>query len=334
VSDNLVLFGAGACGRYALKFLREKGIEPYAFVDNNEAKWGTLIEGVSVFSPEEVLEFKPNSTWVATAISRPAATEIRAQMKSMGVNTKPLWECIPVHHGLPSDQVQSKLIRLSADASSVRELMNQFNFREKPDYDKQIPPSPMSELYFPDFITHLDDEHFVDCGAADGDTIQMFMDRWAKWGNITAFEPDISNFEKLRSRHYSIPNINGRIAAVGDREHAVAFESNGDYSSRIIDGVEQTVMCVRLDDQEFVSPPTYIKADVEGSELELLWGARRIIKEHAPVLAVCAYHESPHLWEIPLLIHALNPEYKLYFRRYGEGAFEIIWYAVPPERVK
>ena len=37
---------------------------------------------------------------------------------------------------------------------------------------------------------------------------------------------------------------------------------------------------------------------------------------------------------ISLLIHALQPEYKLYFRRYAEGTFELCWYAVPPERMK
>jgi hypothetical protein len=73
--------------------------------------------------------------------------------------------------------------------------------------------------------------------------------------------------------------------------------------------------------------------DIEGAELEALWGARRILEENSPVLAICAYHTSDHLWQIPLLIHAIQPDYRLFFRRYAEGAFEIVWYAVPPERV-
>ena len=79
--------------------------------------------------------------------------------------------------------------------------------------------------------------------------------------------------------------------------------------------------------------PTYIKMDIEGAELEALWGARRILKEHSPVLAICAYHTSDHLWQIPFLIHAIQPDYKLYLRRYAEGAFELVWYAVPVDRV-
>jgi hypothetical protein len=51
------------------------------------------------------------------------------------------------------------------------------------------------------------------------------------------------------------------------------------------------------------------------------------------VLAICAYHASDHLWQIPLLIHALNPSYKIFLRRYAEGAWELVYYAVPPDRV-
>jgi len=92
------------------------------------------------------------------------------------------------------------------------------------------------------------------------------------------------------------------------------------------------VTCTKLDNV-LMEPPTYIKMDIEGAELEALWGARKLLKEHKPVLAICAYHTSDHLWEIPLLIHAIQPDYKLHLRRYAEGAWELVWYAIPAERV-
>jgi hypothetical protein len=73
--------------------------------------------------------------------------------------------------------------------------------------------------------------------------------------------------------------------------------------------------------------------DIEGYEKEALWGSRRILAEAKPVLAVCAYHKSEDLWQIPLLIHALQPEYQMFLRRYAEGAYELIWYAVPTNRI-
>lgn len=332
MSQQIVLFGAGAAGHYALKHLRSQGIEPLCFADNNK-KFGEEIDGVIIGLPETVKQQYPDATWVACAISRPAATEIRTQMKSMDVETKPLWECIPVHHGLPSALVFDSIYRLVRDAESKQELLNQRVFRESPDYDEQRDPSLISELYFPDFICMLQDEHFVDCGAADGDTIRAYLDKIkCSPAYISAFEPDNRNFCKLYRQYGQLPNISLYENAVLDREGEVSFENAGDYSSHI--GGQDVVNGAKLDEVNFPIPPTYIKMDVEGAELEAIWGARKLLKEHSPVLAICAYHTSDHLWEIPLLIHAIQPEYKLYFRRYGEGAFEIVWYGVPPERVK
>ena len=52
------------------------------------------------------------------------------------------------------------------------------------------------------------------------------------------------------------------------------------------------------------------------------------------MLAICAYHEASHLWDIPLLIYAIKPEYHLRLRRYAEGSAELVWYGIPESRVK
>lgn len=325
-----ILYGAGAAGRYALKYLRGRGEEVVAFADNNPATQNGDIQNVPILSPVDAQAQYPDAKWVACAISRPAATEIRASIRALGVDSVPLWQCIDVCHGLPSADILRELCDLTThDPESVAFLCDQYRFRQAPDYDDQNDPSPMSELYFPPFIGHLYDEHFVDCGACDGDTVKAFMERWEKWGWITAFEPDAKNRGKLE-RHIRLgDSISVFPDAISDHAGVVTFTSNGDYSSHI--GGTERVPCSRLDD---VSPtlPTFIKMDIEGSELEALWGARRILKEHSPVLAICAYHTSDHLWQIPLLIHAIQPDYKLFFRRYAEGAWETVWYAVPPGR--
>lgn len=343
VSNGIILFGAGSAGKYALKHLREQGVEPVSFADNDCRKWDTKIDGVDVGSPKD-LSVMADVVWVCCAISRPAATEIRAQLKAMGVKTKPLWECLPVCHGLPPALVVAELRVMQGDEESEDVFQDQIMFRVNPDYEQQRDPSPISELYFPDFITHLDDEQFVDCGACDGDTVKAFMERWKKFNRIVAFEPDTNNYLKLME--VRDPEGKGRIVkwrmAVSDANQWVKFTANGDYSSHIEKSENETspsekteaVSATKLDGGIGDTVPTYIKMDIEGAELQALWGARKIIKEHSPVLAICAYHESDHLWEIPLLIHAINPEYKLFLRRYAEGAYELVWYAVPPERVK
>ena len=74
----------------------------------------------------------------------------------------------------------------------------------------------------------------------------------------------------------------------------------------------------------------YVKYDVEGAETEALLGSRDTIRRHSPALLVSAYHRSADLFRLPLLVHDLNPAYKLYLRRMaGVPAWDINLYAVP-----
>lgn len=333
--ESIVLYGAGATGRQALKFLRAQGIEPLCFADSDPEKWGIDIDGLMVKQPS-VCGASDLTYWVACATRHDYAVEIREQLKQRGVKMKPLYECLPVQHGLPPRGTQQTIAALLSDVESLEEWCDQYEFRQKPDYDRQRPPSDINDIYFPEFITHLDFEHFVDAGAASGDTIAAFKERWPKFSKITAFEPDRTNMDKLREATWKDDNILRFDKALSDHMHTELFTANGDYSSHLGGTDGERVMCWKLDDLYVMSdrPPTYIKADIEGSEMQMLWGARRILKEHKPVLAICAYHHSEDLWSIPLLIHALQPEYRIFLRRYAEGAWELVYYAVPVERLK
>jgi hypothetical protein len=69
--------------------------------------------------------------------------------------------------------------------------------------------------------------------------------------------------------------------------------------------------------------------DIEGSELDALRGAAKIIRTQKPTLAICVYHKFEENWEIPEFIWSLNPEYQLFMRHYGEGLGETVLYAAP-----
>lgn len=343
---RIILHGAGAAGTYALRYLTDHGLDylVVCFVDNDLRKHDTVVAGVPVMSVEAAREVCDDAIWVACALSRPAAPEIRAEHLRMNVQTLPLWKVIPVFHGLPPDTIYNVIYDLlEHDPASTEEFQDQIAFRKIPDYDQQQPPTPASETYFPDFIKKLDRETFVDCGAAYGDTIQQFLAHWPKpnSGSIVAIEPDRQNFDALltSTNAISLDEFSGQFIALNiaasDRDGVLTFQANGDYSSRVTSGGadpgNQTVRAMRLDD--CVTAPTYIKADVESAELTLLWGARKLLAEHMPVLAICAYHTSEHLWQVPLLAMSINSDYVCYLRRYGEGATELVWYFVPPDRV-
>ena len=74
---------------------------------------------------------------------------------------------------------------------------------------------------------------------------------------------------------------------------------------------------------------TFIKMDIEGSELKALEGAKGLIKKYKPKLAISVYHKPEDIVELPLYIKTLIPEYKLYLRHYSNFYRETILYAIP-----
>lgn len=73
---------------------------------------------------------------------------------------------------------------------------------------------------------------------------------------------------------------------------------------------------------------SFLKMDIEGAELETLKGARMLISEQKPTLAICIYHSDNDMLEILPFLHELVPDYKFYIRHYSYGVFETVLYAV------
>lgn len=73
----------------------------------------------------------------------------------------------------------------------------------------------------------------------------------------------------------------------------------------------------KLDDVLSDKKVTVLKMDIEGAEVQGLNGAKNIIISQKPKLAICLYHTPEHLWEIPLLIHEMRPDYKMIIRHHS-----------------
>ena len=111
-------------------------------------------------------------------------------------------------------------------------------------------------------------------------------------GRIYAFEPLERNVRYLR-RHISLNNIQNCAVfaeAVCNEEGTRSFSAAGLDSSmaRLSSEGELSVPSITLDSCFFgtkrLRPPDIIKIDVEGAELEVLEGARRVIAEFHPAI--------------------------------------------------
>ena len=69
--------------------------------------------------------------------------------------------------------------------------------------------------------------------------------------------------------------------------------------------------------------------DIEGFELQALKGAKKILKEQLPVLAISIYHKREDIWELPNFIMSISDKYRFYMGHYSIGMTDTVLYAIP-----
>ena len=347
---DVVLFGAGYLGRHMRGDMDGLSFTPRAFVDNNRALWGTEIDGLAVLSPDDAAaRFGQDALWLITVYTN---SQVIEQCRALGVpwvTCAELSWAMPGPHppnlifGIPERLAESAreietAASIWADAESEAEFLAQVRWRFLLDYAALGTPRPPAEIYFPDdLVRPSDHEVFVDCGAFTGDTIEAFLEaRGGRFGQIVAIEPDALNCRALQDRiddwgGSGIGPIRVEPVAVGSHRGTLQFETTGTAGSSVGSGPE-TVGVAPLDEILADCAPTYIKFDVEGAEHDALVGGSGTIRANMPVLAVCLYHRPEDLWDLPLLVRSLRPDYRMHIRRYSDERWETVLYAVPPDR--
>ena len=352
----IVLFGAGSLGRRLARGLRACGCELLAFSDNNPSIWDQELEGTKVLSPQVAADRFGRTAVFVIAIWHPSRTgglrQVAEQLQQLGCDRVApfvwlLWKYpgtfLPYYlWDLPSKLLRrsEEILRASKlfdDEVSRREFVSQVAFRATGNFSC-ISEASLQVQYFPDDLFRLlPEEVFVDCGAYDGDSLRDFIRvTGGRFKRIIAFEPDPSNCSSLNGFLNGEPEVAARITcypcALGRVLQRVRFRSTGLANAAVSQEGEIEVQCVTLDQALKGECPTFIKMDIEGAELDALWGGADIIRRDKPLLAICTYHQQDHLWQIPLTLRQLLPESRLFLRAHCLDGFDLVCYAVPKER--
>jgi FkbM family methyltransferase len=177
-----------------------------------------------------------------------------------------------------------------------------------------------------------DNEVFVDAGCFDGLTTRQFFEWCGGKGYSYCFEPDGKNIVRINENLKGYGNYEIIGKALYSRNATLAINARGNFATSVSEAREgqgaPTIEAVALDDVLKGKMVTYIKMDIEGSELSALHGAEDIIREQKPKLAVSIYHKLEDIWTIPKLVLELNPEYRLYLRHYSFSYYDTVLYAV------
>jgi FkbM family methyltransferase len=205
------------------------------------------------------------------------------------------------------------------------------NLFSSPRYDENY-------FYFnSDFCPLNDHEVFANVGALVGDCALEFAGackaRGVSYKEIINFEPDPNNFRQLMLNTQHLPNVRCLPYGLWSHRDRLRFSNPdpvnaGTPGSLSNDGaieVDVAGMDELLPDAEV----TFIKMDVEGAEVNALLGAIETIRRNRPKMAISLYHKREDIFEIPLLIHKICPEYKFYIRHHCTTFSETVLFAVP-----
>lgn len=160
-----------------------------------------------------------------------------------------------------------------------------------------------------------DNEVLLDIGTAEGLFPLTVIE---KCKHIYLVEPSKTFYnclQKTFSKHAdkttifntAVGNMNGKISFSEDSFDGMISESNVGNAQEIeinkIDNLFQNNEKI-----------TYLKADIEGFEQEMLKGAEQTIKRNKPKIAITTYHTQNNPDEIIAIIKGFVPEYKYYVK--------------------
>jgi FkbM family methyltransferase len=157
-------------------------------------------------------------------------------------------------------------------------------------------------------------ELLLDIGTAEGLFPLSVIDICS---HIYMVEPS-TTFHKSLNKSFSnhLDKVTIFNTAIGNEDGMITF--NEDSLDGMISDVkiDSQLMSINKVDTLFnkVEKITYLKADIEGFEAEMLKGAEQTIKRNKPKIAITTYHTQNNPEEIISIIKEFVPEYNYYVK--------------------
>mgnify|MGYP001793749675 CR=1 FL=1 len=157
-------------------------------------------------------------------------------------------------------------------------------------------------------------EKLLDIGAAEGLFALSVVD---KCDSIILIEPNsyfihslkktfASYLNKVKIHEYAVGNYNGIIEFNETSLHG-SVSNNGTHLNK-----KEIVKIDSIIGSQ--TKITYLKADIEGFEQEMLKGAETTIKTNKPKIAITSYHNENDATEIIDIVKSFVPEYNHYVK--------------------
>ena len=182
----------------------------------------------------------------------------------------------------------------------------------------------------------------IDAGGCFGETALWLADRVGPDGHVQTLEFAPANLAILRANLERNPGLGSRVgvteAALWESRTRLHVDRGGPASMvSAADAVTDAtptperglVAAVGLDDlvrDAGLDRVDFLKLDIEGAEPAALRGARDTLERWHPKLALAAYHDIDHLWQLPLAVTERNDDYRFALGHFTMHAEETVVY--------
>lgn len=212
------------------------------------------------------------------------------------------------------DEDFDKAFSLLSDEKSRQSYLDILNFKVSGKTEYLFKCERKKEEIYTDYLAPNNDEILMDLGAYDGDTVREFLDITDnKFRRIFAVEADEKNYKKLCDKTAHLEKIETFNIAAWNKKDTLFFEKKKGRNSKLSVTGKIEVRADSVDNILHGERITLLKMDIEGSEEKALDGAKETIRNYRPKLYVCAYHRNSDMFTLPLKIHEICPDYKIYF---------------------
>lgn len=345
--EHMLVYGARLAGQRVQAYLAEQGIGISAFLDRDASL--EQVDGIPVANARDwALGHDPASACVIIGLFNNYVDvgEVVSQLQALGYGRvislvefvrhfpegQPFryWLVDPRYYETHAERIANLREHLADETS--RQLLDRIvEFRISGDYSRL--PSPSPRQYFPEDLPSWPQPlRFVDCGAYTGDTVQEMRSAGLVFEAVASFEPNLENYAVL------VPNLSDLHAVnfpcgVSDGNRRIGFDGALGAGGHLVESGGETVTCVRLDDALPGFAPNLIKMDIEGEEPAALEGARNMLNQYRPNLAISIYHRAEHLWSIFEQLQGYGLPYRYYLRCHAHSSFDTVLYAVNSREV-
>lgn len=349
--STVVLYGAGFAGRQCRKILNEQSIDVEFFVDDDGAKWGKNVEGLVVYSYEDLVKYCNGEEKVNVILTSIYGVQISKKLKKIpNITIYEMYDwyterVMPERYGekIYSDEELKaykenveKLIPHLSDKESVEVLENLYQYMISGNIDYISKISSSEEQYFIKQVLEYFGEKeisLVDAGAYEGELSRAILELNLNIQKWYCFETNKDNYEQM-SINAAKNSYKGEQICINKglwEEQTVMYVSGQGTSSKVVkEADEESAVEMETIDNYFKDKHVdLIKMDIEGAETSALKGGLEVIKRDRPVLAISIYHSIEDYYEIMKILLAELKEYNYYIRHHSMVFCETVLYAIP-----